>query len=132
MKLQTFARVVVTLLLLCAGICFEAGNVRAQEIDFGRIGAFESMGTGTARGGAGAKTIVDDGEQHAVFLTIWDSDTDAKVSWKPIDGSAPKTTVIHGTGVHAFQTDGEFKVEVLGDEKQHVKYDYVLLHLRKQ
>lgn len=132
MKLQTFARVVMTLLLLCAGISLGGGNVRAQEIDFGRIGAFESMGTGTVHGGAAAKTIVDDGEQHAVFLTIWDSDTDAKVSWKPIDGDAPKTTVIHGTGVHAFQTDGEFKVEALGDENHAVKYDYVLLHLRKQ
>ena len=53
-------------------------NVRAQAIDFSRIDKFESMGTATLRGVSPPKTIIDDGEQHAVFITIWESDTDAK------------------------------------------------------
>jgi hypothetical protein len=43
--------------------------VRAQEIDFSRIGGFESMGTGTVRSGSPPKTIINDDERHAVFLT---------------------------------------------------------------
>jgi hypothetical protein len=106
-------------------------QVRAQEIDFGRIRAFQSMGTGTVHGGRPPRTLVDDGQDHAVVLTIWDSDTDAKVYWKPIDGGGAQTTVIHGTGVRAFQTDGFFKIEAVGQSDQRVKYDYVLFRLRK-
>jgi len=117
---------------LAAGLCVAPARLCAQEIDFGRIGAFESMGSGTVRAGSAPKTIVDDTEQHDVFLTIWNSDTDAKVYWKPLDGTATRTTVIHGTGVRAFQTDGEFKIEAVGPDSRSVKYDYVLVALRKQ
>lgn len=117
---------------LAAGSSFAPASVRAQEMDFGSIGGFESMGAGTVHGGAAPKTIVDDGERHIVFLTIWDSDTDAKVFWKPLDGTAARTTVIHGTGVRAFQVDGEFKIQALGADDRAVKYDYVLLAHRGQ
>lgn len=103
----------------------------AQEIDFGNIRAFESMGAGEVHGMQPPKAIVDDGEPHAVVLTIWDSDTDAKVFWKSLDGNTPKTTVIHGTSVRAFQTAGEFKVQAVGNADQKVKYDYVLLRVGK-
>jgi hypothetical protein len=53
------------------------------------------------------------------------------VYWKPLNAGAVQTTVIHGTGVRAFQTDGLFKVEAIGQGDHDVKYDYVLLHLRK-
>jgi hypothetical protein len=75
--------------------------------------------------------MVSDDEPHAVFLTIWNSDTDAKVYWKALDSDKEQTTVIHGTGVRAFQTNGEFKIQALGDGDHEVKYDYVLVHLRK-
>ncbi len=104
----------------------------AQEIDFSRIGGFQSMGSGTVRTGSPPKTLVDDDEQHAIFLTIWNSDTDAKVYWKPLDGDQEQTTVIHGNGVRAFQTNGEFKIQAVGDGDHEVKYNYVLLHLRKK
>jgi hypothetical protein len=107
-------------------------SISAQEIDFSRIGSFESMGAGTVRSGAPPKTMVSDDEPHAVFLTIWNSDTDAKVYWKALDSDKEQTTVIHGTGVRAFQTNGEFKIQALGDGDHEVKYDYVLVHLRKQ
>jgi hypothetical protein len=106
-------------------------SISAQEIDFSRIGSFESMGAGTVHSGAPPKTMVSDDEPHAVFLTIWNSDTDAKVYWKALDSDKEQTTVIHGTGVRAFQTNGEFKIQALGDGDHEVKYDYVLVHLRK-
>jgi hypothetical protein len=43
-----------------------------------------------------------------------------------------KTTVIHGTGVRVFQTDGLFKVQAMDEGDNEVKYDYLLLHLRKE
>ena len=132
MKLQTFLRIVTALVLLCTGAGFLSENVRAQVIDFSKIDAFESMGTGTLHGASPPKTIIDDGEPHTVFLTIWESDTDTKVYWKSLDGNQPRTTVISGQGVQAFQTAGEFKLEALGDENHSVKYGYVLLRLRKQ
>ncbi len=118
--------------MLGATVLAAIPGAQAQEIDFSRIGAFESMGAGTVRGGSPPKTLVDDDEQHAVFLTIWDSDTDARVYWKPLDGGAPQSTVMHGTGVRVFQTDGEFKIQALGENSERVKYDYVLLRLRKR
>jgi len=124
--------VLTILLMLGAGPNTLATPLRAQELDFSRFGAFESIGNGTARVGSAPKTIVDDGEQHIVFVTIWDADTDTKVYWKPLDGTATKTTVIHGTGVRAFQTDGVFKIEAVGPDGRSVKYDYVLLALRKE
>jgi len=42
------------------------------------------MGTGTLHGGSPPKTIIGDGEQHTVFLTIWESDTDTKVYWQSL------------------------------------------------
>ena len=90
------------------------------------------MGTGTLHGGSKTKTIIDDGEQYTVFLTIWESDTDTQVYWQPLDGKEPRTTVIHGRGVQAFQTAGELKLEALGSENHNVKFGYVLLRLKRQ
>ena len=104
----------------------------AQEVDFSRIGGFESLGSGSVHTGSPPKTLVDDDQQHAFFLTIWDSNGDAKVYWKPLDGNQEQTTVIQGNGVRAFQTNGEFKIQAVGDGDHEVKYNYVLLHLRKK
>jgi hypothetical protein len=68
----------------------------AQEINFSKIDKFESLSSGTLRVGAPAKTIVDDGERHAVVLTIWDADAETKVYWRSPDGNALRTTVIPG------------------------------------
>ena len=87
------------------------------------------MGSGTQRGGAAPKTIVDDADRHTVVITILESNTDAKISWKSADGS-PQTTFIHGTTVQAFQIAGLFKIEALGDDTRSVKYGYVLLRLK--
>jgi hypothetical protein len=122
-------RVMTILVLLSASLWLLPA--KAQEIDFGRIRSFEAMGTGEVRGAAPPKAIVDDGEPHTVVLTIWDSDTDAKILWKSLDGHEPRTTLIHGTTVRAFQTAGEFKVEAVGDASRKVKYDYMLLRASK-
>jgi hypothetical protein len=82
--------------------------------------------------GSPPKTLVDDEDGHAVFLTVWTADTDAKVYWKPLGGGAAQTSVIHGTGVRVFQTDGLFKVQAMGEGDHEVKYDYLLLHLSKE
>ena len=68
-----------------------SGGACAQSIDFGRIGNFESMGTGTLHGASPPKTLIDDSERHTVFLTIWKSNTDTKVYWKPLDGNGAQT-----------------------------------------
>jgi hypothetical protein len=129
---QTFSRWIVSYALLGLAVTAVPAGISAQEIDFSRIGAFESLGSGTVRTGAPPKTAVDDDEQHAVFLTIWNSDTDAKVYWKALDSDKEQTTVIHGTGVRVFQTNGEFKIQAVGEGDHEVKYDYVLLHPRKK
>ncbi len=128
MKLQPFMRFAATLMLLYAGAAFHSKNASAQEIDFGQIDSFESMGTGTQRGGLPPKTIVDDGERHTVFFTILESDTDAKIYWRSLDGD--QTTLIHGPTVKAFQTAGQFRVEALGDGNHSFKYGYVLFRLK--
>ena len=128
---EVFGRLIVCVLLGLA-VAAPPHSISAQEIDFSRIGAFESMGSGTVRTGSPPKTLIDDDEQHAIFLTIWNSDTDAKVYWKALDSNQEQTSVIHGTGVRAFQTDGEFKIQAVGEGDHEVKYDYVLLHLRKK
>ena len=128
MKLQPFIRVAAILALLCAGAPFYSGNSSAQVFDFGQIDAFESMGTGTQRGGSPPKTIVDDGERHTVFFTIMESSTEAKIYWKSNDGN--QTTLIRGPSVKAFQTAGEFRIEALGDENHSFKYGYVLFRLK--
>ena len=94
MNHQALIGVAAALVGLWAGMFLAPGNVPAQEINFARIGAFESMGSGTVRGASPPKAIVDDHEQHAVFLTIWQSDTEAKVYWKPLGGGAAETSLI--------------------------------------
>ena len=86
------------------------------------------MGTGMQRGGSPPKTIVDDGERHTVFITILESNTEARIYWNSPDGD--QTTVIRGPGVKAFQTAGQFKIEALGDENHNFKYGYVLFRLK--
>ncbi len=132
MSARKFSHWIVGGALLGLGIMAPSLATTAQEIDFSRIGGFESMGSGTVHTGSPPKTLVDDDEQHAIFLTIWNSDSDAKVYWKPLDGDQEQTTVIHGNGVRAFQTNGEFKIQAVGDGDHEVKYNYVLLHLRKK
>jgi hypothetical protein len=117
---RTFTHVAAILALLSAGGFLPSGKINAQVIDFSKIDAFESIGTGTLRGATQPKTI------------IWESDTDTKVYWESLDGKQPQTTIIHGKSVQAFQTAGELKLEALGDEQHNVKYGYVLLRLKKQ
>jgi hypothetical protein len=122
----------LALATLTATVAIPPPGSNAQEMDFSRIGAFESLGTGTLHSGAPPKTLVDDDEAHAIILTIWNSDGDSKVSWKPVSGGAPQTTVIHGAGVHAFQTDGVFKIQAMGEGDHEIQYGYVLLRLKKE
>jgi hypothetical protein len=101
----------------------------AEEIDFSKIDKFETLSTGTLRVGSPPKTIVDDGERHAVVLTIWDADAETKVYWRSPNGA--RTTVIPGRGVQTFQTLGELKLEAVGDPNHEVQYGYVLLAVEK-
>lgn len=128
MQLHPVMLTVVMSALLCAGALLHSDTVRAQVFDFGQIDAFESLGSGTQRGGSPPKTIVDDGERHTVFFTIIESNTDAKIYWRSMDGD--QTTLMHGPGVKAFQTAGTFKVEAIGDDSRSFKYGYVLLRLK--
>jgi len=121
-------RMVATSALLCAGAFFYLEIASAQVFDFGQINAFESMGTGTQRGGSPPKTIVDDSDRHTVLFTIVESNTEAKIYWRSMEGD--QTTIIHGSSVKAFQTAGTFKIEALGDESRSFKYGYVLLRLK--
>jgi hypothetical protein len=127
-----FGRRIASCALLGLAIIAAPAALPAQEMDFSRIGGFESLGSGSVHTGSPPKTLVDDDQQHAIFLTIWDSNGDAKVYWKPLDGNQEQTTVIQGNGVRAFQTNGEFKIQAVGDGDHEVKYNYVLLHLRKK
>lgn len=106
-------------------------QARAQEIDFGQIDKFESLGTGTLHVGAAPKVIIDDDAQHTVILTIWDADAETKVYWTSPDGDVARTTVVPGKGVQTFQTNGEFRLQAIGEPNHEVKYGYVLLHSRK-
>jgi len=125
MKLRALA-----LGILLAATAVPQAAVRAQQIDFGKIDKFESLSSGTLRVGAPAKTIVDDGARHVVVLTIWDADAETKVSWRPLDGDALRTTVIPGRGIQTFQTAGELKLEAVGKPNREVQYGYVLLGLQ--
>lgn len=129
MNLHT-TRAALVVALLATG--WSLSQATAQVIDFTKIDAFELMGTETLHGGSPPKAIINDGEQHTVFLTIWESDIDTKAYWQSLDGKEARTTTIHGQAVQAFQTDGELKLEALGEENQTVKYGYVLLRLKKQ
>jgi len=128
MKLRPFRHIAAILTLLCAGAICDGREATAQVFDFGQIDAFESLGSGTQQGGAPAKTIVNDGERHSVLFTIFESNTDAKITWRSKDGE--QTTTIRGTGVQAFQTIGKFKIEAAGDSSHSFRYGYVLLRLK--
>jgi hypothetical protein len=121
----------MTALALFVPAFFLAAGAHAQEIDFDQINKFESVGKGTLNVGEPPKTIVDDNERHVVILTVWDADAETKVYWKPLDGDAPRTTVIPGRGIQTFQTAGQFKLEAIGEPNHQVQYGYVLLGLRK-
>ncbi len=129
--MKLYARVVAALALLGAAAVPISQAAYAQEIDFGQIDKFESVGTGTLHVGAPPKTIVDDGEQHVVILTIWNADAETKVYWKSPDGNVPRTTVIPANGVQTFKTAGQFRLEAVGDPDRRVEYGYVLLGLKK-
>ena len=128
MKLQPFMRVASILALLCAGAPFQSENASAQVMDFGQIDAFETLGTGTQRGGSPPKTIVDDGDRHTVFFTILESNTEAKIYWRSRTGE--QTTIIRGPSVKAFQIAGLFRIEALGDANHSFKYGYMLFRLK--
>ncbi len=124
-------RVMAALVLLCAGAALPSAPVYAQDIDFGQIDKFESLGTGTLHVGSPAKVILDDDKRHAVILTIWEADAETKVYWRSPDGNVARTTVIPGKGVQTFQTAGEFRLEAVGEPYRRVKYGYVLLRLKR-
>ena len=128
MTIKPLVRVATTLAFLCASAPFQSQNASAQVIDFSKIDTFESMGTGTQRGASPPKTIIDDAEWHTIFITILESDTEAKVYWRSTEGD--QTTIVQGPCVQAFQTAGEFKLQTLGDANHSVKYGYVLFRLR--
>jgi hypothetical protein len=115
--------------MVCVAAAVLPSEGRAQEINFSKIDKFETLSNGTLRVGSPPKTIVDDGERHAVVLTIWDADAETKVYWRSPDG--PRTTVIPGRGIQTFQTVGELKLEAVGNPHHEVQYGYVLLALEK-
>src|SRR5262245_29832951 len=115
-----------------AGACLLPTNGHSQSIDFSQIEAFESMGSGTQRGGQPAKTIIDDGDRHTVFITVLEANTETKVYWRSVDaGGAERTSIIPGPGLQVFQTAGEFRLEALGDDRRSAKYGYMLSRMRK-
>lgn len=130
--MRLLVRIIAALTLLCTALGVLSQETSAQEIDFGKIDKFESLATGTLHVGAPPKTIVDDGERHAVILTIWDADAETKVYWRSPEGNVPRTTVIPGRGVQTFQTIGEFKLEAVGEPNHEVQYGYMLLGLKTQ
>lgn len=123
------ARVAIVLALICPGTAVLPAH--AQDIDFGQIDKFESLGTGTLHVGAPPKTLVDDDDWHTVVLTIWQADAETKVYWKSLDGGA-RTTVIPGKGVQTFKTAGVFKLEAVRDPSHRVDFGYLLLQLKKR
>jgi hypothetical protein len=127
MKRQGSIYVAAVLALIYAGL---HGEARAQMFDFGQIEEFESLGSGTQKGGAPAKIIIDDGARHTVMFTILESNTEAKIHWKSKDGS--QTTIMRGQGLRAFQTVGEFKIEATGDDSKSFRYGYVLFRLKSE
>ncbi len=123
--------VISGLALLCLAAAPVSEATYAQEIAFGQIDRFESVGTGTLHVGSPPRTIVDDDERHIVILTIWDADAETKVYWRSPNGNVPRTTIVPGKGVQTFETAGQFRLEALGDPNHRVEYGYVLLGLRK-
>jgi hypothetical protein len=115
-----------------AAACLLPADVHAQSIDFSQIETFESMGSGTQRGGQPAKTIIDDGDRHMVFITVLEANTETKVYWRSVEaGGAERTSIIPGPGLQVFQTAGAFRLEALGDDTRSVKYGYMLFRLKK-
>jgi len=127
MKRQGSIYVAAVLALIYAGL---HGEAHAQRFDFGQIEEFEALGSGTQKGGAPAKTIIDDGARHTVMFTILESNTEAKIHWKSKDGS--QTTIMRGQGLRAFQTVGEFRIEATGDDSKSFRYGYVLFRLKSE
>lgn len=123
-------RIMAMSALLCVGTVSGAQKATAQVIDFGQIDSFETLGTGTQRGGSPPKTIVDDSEWHTVVFTILDSNAEAKIYWRSPEGL--QTMIIHGRSVKAFQTAGEFRIEALGDANRSFKYGYVQFRLKNK
>ena len=128
MTIQRYMGVVAAFVLLYASTPFHARNASAQVFDFGQIDAFEALGSGTQRGGAAPKTLVDDDQRHVVVFTILESDTEAKIYWKSADGN--QTTLMRGQGVKVFQVTGQLKIEALGDANHSFKYGYTLFRLK--
>ena len=124
-RISVFAAAMLA--LIHAGL--ESG-AHAQVFDFGQIEEFESLGSGTQRGGSAPKTIVEDGARHTVLFTILESNTEAKIYWKSKDGS--QTTIMRGQGLRAFQTIGEFRIEATGDDSRSFRYGYVLFRLKSE
>jgi hypothetical protein len=132
MKRQRLMLALTVGALLGAGACFLPRAGRAQSIDFGQIEAFESMGSGTQRGGQPAKTIIDDGDRHMVFITVLEANTETKVYWRSAEGGGTdRASVIPGPGLQVFQTAGEFRLEAVGDDTRSVKYGYMLFRMKK-
>ena len=127
MKRQVSIYVAAMLALIYAGL---QSGARAQVFDFGQIEEFESLGSGTQKGGSPPKTIIDDGARHTVLFTILESNTEAKIYWKSKDGS--QTTIMRGQGLRAFQTVGEFRIEATGDDSRSFRYGYVLFRLKSE
>lgn len=127
MKRQVSIYVAAMLALIYAGL---QSGARAQVFDFGQIEEFESLGSGTQKGGSPPKTIIDDGARHTVLFTILESNTEAKIYWKSKDGS--QTTIMRGQGLRAFQTVGEFRIEAVGDDSRSFRYGYVLFRLKSE
>lgn len=123
-------RIVMSAALACGGT-IQPSATSAQEIDFGKIDKFESLGSGTLHVGSPPKTIVDDDQRHVVILTIWDAHAETKVYWRSPDGNAVRTTVVSGPGVQTFHTLGEFKLEAVGEPNHEAQYGYLMLGLRK-
>lgn len=120
----------MALALVAAAVVLPAG-ISAQEIDFGRIDKFQSLGSGVAHVGDPPKAVIDDNELHAVALTIWDADAETKITWRDADTKEARTTVMPGRGIQTFETLGVLKLEAVGEPYHRVKFGYVLLGLRK-
>jgi hypothetical protein len=131
LRTMSFVRPITSLALLLGTATLQPGTARAQEINFDQINKFESLGTGTLRVGAPAKTIINDGERHVVILTIWDADAETKVYWRSQDSNELRTSTIPGKGIQTFQTAGQFKLEAVGEPNREVNYGYVLLGLKQ-
>ena len=127
MKRQVSIYVAAMLALIYAGL---QSGARAQVFDFGQIEEFESLGSGTQKGGSPPKTIIDDGARHTVLFTILRIEHRGEDLLEVKDGS--QTTIMRGQGLRAFQTVGEFRIEAAGDDSRSFRYGYVLFRLKSE